>query len=121
MTSPVNNNYLKELETLFDKFLSDGFLSDMKTSNFQIKNFFGGGAAYVKGNIFMTLTKVGLALKLSEEDLTDIIEIGGMELRYFPNGHIKRKYSIIPENIILNSTNFHTWIRKSIDFVATET
>ena len=40
------------------------------------KHFFSGAAAYANGHIFMTLTSVGLALKLPEDDRTTLLAEG---------------------------------------------
>lgn len=54
----------------------------------ECKHFFSGAAAYVDGRIFMTLTTVGLALKLPEESWAALIGRGARPLRYFPRGPI---------------------------------
>ena len=41
------------------------------------KHFFSGAAAYANGRIFMSLTPVGLALKLPEETRAALIDRGG--------------------------------------------
>ena len=57
------------------------------------KPFFGGAAAYADDGIFMTRTKVGLALKLPESTRKRLLDEGAMPLRYFPRGHIKQDYA----------------------------
>ncbi|OLS24279.1 MAG: hypothetical protein HeimC2_23440 [Candidatus Heimdallarchaeota archaeon LC_2] len=116
----MSNIYVTKLNSLFEKLFSDNVLSRKQFNKLQIKNFFGGGAAYIQNHIFMTLTKVGLALKLSDDDLQNIMKIGGKELRYFAKVHIKKQYSIIPNNIISSSKEFSNWIRKSLNFVLTD-
>ena len=113
----MGKNYTEELIILMNKIQSDEIGSKIIEGDLQIKSFFGGGAVYARNHIFMTLTKVGLGLKLSDADLNKIMKIGGKELRYFPKGHIKKQYSIIPEKIIQSSKDFSEWINKSIDFV----
>lgn len=114
------NDYVEKLKSLLTKLQKGDILLDNTGVDIEVKNFFGGGAVYFGNQIFMTLTKVGLALKLSPNDLEDIMKIGGKELRYFPKGHIKKQYSILPENIIMNNEVLLIWVKKSINFVDNE-
>lgn len=80
------------------------------------KHFFSGAAAYTDGRIFMTLTPVGLALKLPEASRTALIEAGGAPLRYFPDAPIKKDYTIVPEALVDDPPALAPWVRESIDF-----
>jgi TfoX/Sxy family transcriptional regulator of competence genes len=113
----VRNIHIERIKRLIEKLNSVGLLSQFLEDDLQIKNFFGGGAAYVQDQIFLTMTKVGLALKLSDTDLDTIMKKGGKELRYFPKGHIKKQYAIIPEKIFRNQKDISIWITRSIKFV----
>ena len=105
------NVYVKRLLQLIDD------LFEASLSNIEIKNFFGGAGAYIENQIFMTLTKVGLALKLPEINIKYILENEGKELRYFAKGHVKKQYVLLPQKIIEDSENLKFWISKSIDYV----
>lgn len=80
------------------------------------KHFFGGAAAYAGGRIFMTLTPVGLALKLPEASRAALIEAGGAPLRYFPKAPIKKDYALVPEALADDPPALTPWVRESIDF-----
>jgi TfoX/Sxy family transcriptional regulator of competence genes len=85
----------------------------------ECKHFFGGAAAYANGRIFMTLTSVGVALKLPEESRAEVTDLGGMPLRYFPKGPIKKDYVIVPDRLARNADAFAPWIIKSVLFSQT--
>jgi TfoX/Sxy family transcriptional regulator of competence genes len=82
----------------------------------ECKHFFGGAAAYATGHIFMTLTPVGLALKLPEISRDRLIALGARPLRYFPTGPIKKDYVVVPEGIADDRAALAPWIMESIGF-----
>jgi TfoX/Sxy family transcriptional regulator of competence genes len=82
----------------------------------ECKHFFSGAAAYANGRIFMTLTTVGLALKLPEESRAALIERGAKPLRYFPRGPIKKDYVVIPRRLAEDEDALAPWIKASIRF-----
>jgi TfoX/Sxy family transcriptional regulator of competence genes len=82
----------------------------------QCKHFFGGAAAYADGRIFMTLTTVGLALKLPEESRMALMDRGATPLRYFPKGPIKRDYVVVLEPVAYKIDDFLPFVRASIRF-----
>ena len=81
------------------------------------KHFFGGAAAYARGKIFMTLTPVGLALKLPEAARERLIALGAQPLRYFPTGPIKKDYVVVPEALAHDRAALAPWVMESIRFV----
>lgn len=80
------------------------------------KHFFSGAAAYVDDHIFMSLSPVGLALKLPEEECRFLFSQGGNPLRYFPKAPIKKGYSVLPISIVQNDSALGGWIVRSIEF-----
>lgn len=64
----------------------------------------------------MTLTPVGLALKLPEDARVALMARGASALRYFPKGPIKKDYVIIPEDIANDAAALAPWIGQSIGF-----
>ena len=81
-----------------------------------MQTFFGGAAAYVNGRIFMSLTPVGLALKLPEEDRILLINEGAKRLQYFPKAPIKKDYVVLTEALADDPPALDTWITKSTAF-----
>jgi TfoX/Sxy family transcriptional regulator of competence genes len=80
----------------------------------ECKHFFSGAAAYADGRIFMTLTSVGLALKLPQEHRAELTRRGGKPLRYFPRGPIKKDYVVVPDAIAHDAAALTPWILKSL-------
>jgi TfoX/Sxy family transcriptional regulator of competence genes len=80
------------------------------------KHFFSGAAAYANDRIFMTLTPVGLALKLPEESRAALIEHGAKPLRYFPKGPIKKDYVVVPTKLATDEVALAPWIEQSIRY-----
>ena len=81
------------------------------------KHFFSGAAAYVGGEVFMSLTPAGLALKLSPGDRERAIAEVAAPLRYFPKAPVKKGYAVLPAEVIDNERTFRTWVFRSIKFV----
>ncbi len=81
------------------------------------KHFFSGAAAYVDGQIFMTLTTVGLALKLPENDRNTLFDQGAKPLKYFPNAPVKKDYVLLPDQLTGDGGVLNGWISRSIEFV----
>ena len=82
----------------------------------ECKHFFSGAAAYADGRIFMTLTSVGLALKLPDRSRTALLKDGAAPLRYFPKGPIKKDYVLIPDRLRNRDSALAPWILESIRF-----
>lgn len=86
-------------------------------TDIECRHFFSGAAAYAGGRIFMSLTTVGLALKLPEEARTQLLEAGAEPLRYFAKGPIKKEYVVLPENLARDADALAPWIEASIRYV----
>ncbi len=85
----------------------------------ECKHFFGGAAAYADGRIFMTLTTVGLALKLPEASRLTLLDAGAMPLQYFPNAPIKKDYVVLPDDLANDANALAPWIAESVAFSRT--
>ncbi len=107
--------YLNQLETLLRPVIE----SLPPKVAVTIKHFFGGAAAYAEGRICITLTTVGLAMKLPEDSRSELKKTGEKPLRYFPNGPIKQDYAVLPRALWENQDDFDFWAKKSIDYALT--
>ena len=105
--------YLTELKLIVER----AYVPREEAVDIVCKHFFSGAAAYVEGRIFMTLTPVGLALKLSEEDRDALLDQGAKPLRYFPNAPVKKDYVLLPVSLADDREVLGDWVRRSIDFV----
>ncbi len=109
----MKNKYLDTLTTLLEQ-------TDSKfttTYRLEFKNVFGAVAGYINGNIFISCGKFGIALKLPPEFLAELFKEKGIKhLQYFPNGHVKKEYAVIPQRIIENKQRFKKILFKSIKY-----
>ena len=105
------NKYLDKLEKLLKHICPRLHI----THKLEFKNCFGAVTGYVNGNIFVSYGKFGVALKLPPETLAELFrEKGVLHLKYFPNGHIKKEYAVIPQRIIDKKYHFKRLLDKSI-------
>ncbi|WP_419904737.1 TfoX/Sxy family protein [Kiloniella sp.] len=84
--------YLTDLTTLTQQIAQTQNLSSITC-----KHFFSGAAAYVEGQIFMSLSPAGLALKLPDIQRDQILQQGGKPLKYFPKAPIKKDYAVLSD------------------------
>jgi len=102
----------QSLQMLLERSIRNGD----RPANIECKHFFSGAAAYVEGRIFMTLTSVGLAMKLPIQRRAALLKQGARPLRYFPNAPIKKDYVILPADLVENGQAFTTLLRESLRY-----
>jgi TfoX/Sxy family transcriptional regulator of competence genes len=85
----------------------------------ECKHFFSGAAAYANGCIFMTMTTVGLALKLPKDSRELLIGKGAKPLRYFSKGPVKKDYVVLPKALADDEETLASLVRESIRFTQT--
>ena len=75
----MTRGFIAELETLIGG-MGNALPRD---ATIDCKQLFSGAAAYANGRIFISLTPVGLAVKLAEPEKGALMQMGGTPLRYF--------------------------------------
>lgn len=86
--------FLEKLSAIIDKATSDRF----EGVTLECKHFFSGAALYADGRICITLTPVGLAMKLPQEAGDKLLASGKAEpLRYFAKSPVKKGYVLFPD------------------------
>lgn len=85
----------------------------------EFRHFFSGVAAYANRRICITLTTVGLAMKVPEELRAELIRAGAAPLRYFPEGPVKKQYVVLPRSASEDDARLRYLARQSIDYVLT--
>ncbi len=79
--------YVDKLSAFIEKVTSDY----SENINLECKHFFSGAALYADDRICISLTPVGLAMKLPEDTKERLLKNKKVvPLRYFPNGPIKK-------------------------------
>ena len=107
--------YLERLSEL----LKRAKFGKLKNVNLEVKHFFSGAAVYVNSSICITLTPVGLAIKLPEQLRNNLIkQKDANPLRYFPKGPIKKDYAVLPESMLTDMKNLRLWLKTSIEYVS---
>ncbi len=110
----MKSKYLDEITKLLDQ----AYPRFAIEHRIEFKNCFGAIAGYVDGKIFISCGKFGVALKLPGEILDDLFkEKDVTHLQYFPKGHIKKEYAVLPRRITGNKRHFGELINRSIQFV----
>lgn len=111
----MKTSYLEELKKLLERARPELFSSGA----LDFKNVFGAVAGYIDGNIFITCGKFGVALKLPSEKLEELLKERDVErLRYFPKGHIKKEYAVLPERMLADERLLKELLDESIRYVS---
>jgi len=105
--------YLRELKSIVER----ASAPSRKAGGISCRHFFSGAAAYLDGRVFMTLTTVGLALKLPEDDRQALFGQGAKPLQYFPNAPVKKEYVLLPNSLVDDHGILNDWVSRSIEFV----
>lgn len=88
------------------------------THQLTFKNVFGAVAGYVHGQIFISCGKFGVALRLPPEALADLFKVKGAKpLKYFPKGHTKKEYAVLPKRTLDDQHQFRKLVDESINYV----
>ena len=110
----MNEEFRRTLREILDAALPEEFSGRA----IEFKPCFGAVAGYLDGKIFVSCGNFGLALKLPPEPRTKLLESeGGTPLRYFPKGHVKKEYVVIPRRILDDWRRFRALVRQSVDYV----
>ena len=107
-----NDDYLGTLRSLLERALP----RLAKNAQLEFKPCFGAIAGYVDGNIFASCGRFGVALKLPRVVLEGLFDEGASHLKYFPNGHVKKEYAVIPPRILQDRARLKDLIGKSVRY-----
>jgi TfoX/Sxy family transcriptional regulator of competence genes len=91
-----------------------------KKYKLELKNCFGAVAGYVDENIFCSYGKFGFALKLAPIKIGMLLKQGAKPLQYFPNGHVKKDYVVLPEEMLRDTKQLRKLIATSTTFVTSQ-
>ena len=87
------------------------------THDLELKNCFGAVAGYVDGKIFCSCGRFGLALRLPEKTLDELFQEKDVKkLKYFPNGHVKKEYAVLPKRILEDPARLKKQVDQSIRY-----
>lgn len=113
----MENKYLNEITTLLKQ--TSPKLS--ATHQLEFKNVFGAIGGYVNGRIFISCGKFGVALRLPPKTLDQLFhEKKAKRLKYFPKGHIKKEYAVLPKRVLENKKEFKRLLNESLQYARLE-
>ncbi len=83
--------YLDKLSSL----INDLKIGDEIAVPVEARHFFNGAGFYVNGAMCASWSPAGLAFKLPEKEVVELIASGtATSLKYFSNGHVKKGYAL---------------------------
>lgn len=76
---------------------------------------FGGVMGYAAGKVFVSLSDVGLGLKLAGTDREALLAIPGAKpLQYEPDQPPSKSYVVVPETMLSAPDQLRPWIVRSV-------
>ena len=109
----MNSDYLNRISALLDNARPELRV----TLKLEFRNCFGAVAGYVDGHIFISCGKFGVALRLPPEILEKLFrQKDVLRLKYFPKGHVKKEYAVIPKRILDNRDHFQEFLDQSLRY-----
>jgi TfoX/Sxy family transcriptional regulator of competence genes len=79
---------------------------------------FGGISVYADGRMCISLSDVGLALKLGEADRAELLKLKGAKpLQYEPDSPPSKSYVVVPGSMLTDRAELGRWIAISAAFV----
>ena len=89
------------------------------THQLEFRGVFGAVAGYVNGRIFISCGRFGVALRLPSGTLSDLFKEKGVEhLKYFPKGHTKKQYAVLPRRIIEDRRLLRKLLDQSVEYAS---
>jgi hypothetical protein len=108
--------YLEKLTAFMDELSSD--LPD--DTGVECRHFFSGAAVYADGRICISLTPVGLAMKLPEGTRERLLATEkAIPLRYFPKAPVKKDYVLFPDYDAQSTRLLRGHLKESIAYALT--
>lgn len=85
------------------------------------KPMFGGVTGYTRGRNFVSLSNVGLALKLDAEQREALLkEPGARPLQYDPSMPPSKHSVTVPDVMLDDTDRLRAWVEKSITYCQTQ-
>lgn len=80
----------------------------------EFRAMFGGIMAYTAGQVFASLSNVGLALKMNGADHASLSEVPGVKpLRYEPDDPPSKSYLVLPDALMSDPDSLRSWMARS--------
>ncbi|MCX8214111.1 MAG: TfoX/Sxy family protein [SAR202 cluster bacterium] len=109
----MNDAYLTELKSFLDRNIPQL----ASTDRLSVKGVLGAVGGYIDDTIFISCGNFGIALRLPPAAMQSVFEADDvLPLRYFPKGHIKREYAVIPNRIVEDRTLLAHLMGESVSY-----
>ena len=109
----MRGEYLKKIAALLERVYPTSGKNEL-----EFKNVFGAVGGYVNGHIFISCGKFGVALRLPPKTLDTLFQKKDVKhLKYFPNGHIKKEYAVLPNRILKDEDALRKLVHESVKYV----
>jgi TfoX/Sxy family transcriptional regulator of competence genes len=83
----------------------------------RFKPMFGGIGVYADGRMCISLSDVGLALKLGEAERAELLKLKGAKpLQYEPSAPPSKSYVVVPASMLTDRAALGRWIAVSAAF-----
>jgi TfoX-like protein len=82
----------------------------------QRRQMFGYPAAFVAGNLFMSLFEDSLVLRLPDDDRAAFLRMKGASHFEPMPGRAMREYVVAPPGMVARPKSLAPWIRRSLDY-----
>jgi len=74
---------------------------------------FGGIMGYANGAAFLSLSNVGLGVKVSGADRDALLAAGAEPLRYDPDAPPSKSYVVVPSAMLDDASTLHAWLTRA--------
>jgi len=93
-------------------------IADEVEPSLEVKHFFSGAALYANQTLCASWSPSGLAFKLPESEVADLIVIGEAKpLKYFAKRHIKKGYALFENPGEQDSNQWKMYFVKAVEQV----
>ncbi len=90
---------------------------EMIIHDISFRPMFGGITGYTRGRNFLSLSNVGIALKLDANQRAALFTLpGARPLQYEPAGPLSRSSVVFPDDLIADDVQLREWLLKSITY-----
>ena len=87
------------------------------TRDLHLKPFFGAVIGTLNGRVFISCGRFGIALRLPPATLNALFQRSGAKpLRYFPGGHVKKEYAVLPKSVLDDDRECKKLVNASIRY-----
>ena len=97
------------------RLMTDLEIEKQVDTQLEVKHFFSGAALYANEVICISWSPAGLAFKLPESEVVELISSGkARPLRYFAKGHVKKGYVVFENPDMESNSQWEEYFLRAI-------